>query len=753
MNNNFDELINYMKNTGKEVIEPEICRMMTLIGKMFNPNNILDPNAGMGEILYYCNFGQTIDAYSLNQEYIKVGRDTDNRINFIEKSFLKEEIDKKYDLVISQIPFTYEVDSKQDEEKSLDIKYLEKIFKVLNKNGVIVALLPGRFLCEEYSKEMRRQILDKYSLEMIIEFPYDFYKIKNHDASIVVIKNTEQRDKVLIRLYDGNIQNIIWEYLTQKGEGFIDKSLLNKRWDSHYNKEEFNWLNFYKPYNYKTIGELSKVSYGPMLFNGKNSGEVLILSSNNIRNGEIILSEKDNYLSQDDLKKLKKHLLEPKDVLAKMKMDSDYNIFQYKEGMPKAIVGFDYIIIRPEDEYFKEFISTIAGRKFIESQFSRLLKGAGKNLDIADVKMVKIPLFDVRDIRLIEKANTNSLEEQEVISRLNEIKVELSTVKVEREKEGYLKRVRELEAREALNIELLNYVKGIKGTLEQTNEKLKIIDHEVKEVRNMVKDIYNMMQDLHNIQDKMLVKLNNLNSEAEKEEVYKKLSDNIWELINEKYEINVKNRYDEIEKNYEEKFTTNGWQKLDDSTRRFLITSKVVYYDLKQHDDVIDFSPCCIALTKALEREIFLNVFYKMKQYFMSDRNCDLRYLPDGLVYNNRGLYNYKFDDKFTLGSVPYLLATSFERVNLIDEVTKNKKKASVNDFINNCLFKKNSFVNNKEAEDYINNFSYKVQEITKNYRNESAHKDKVERTKAESCYKLIISTDKILIEFINKLK
>lgn len=751
--NKYDEWINYMKQNGIDVTEPDICRAMASIGKIFKPGTILDPNAGIGELLYYCSYGQYRDGYSSNEEYINAGRDIDHRVNFIHDNFLNAVLDKKYDLIISQIPFSYGLNPIEGIEEFLDIKYLEKIFKALNDNGVLIALLPGRFLCEEYSIAARQEILNRYSLEMIIELPYESYKVKGHDANIVVVKNAKQVDKVLMCTYDGEVQNIISKYLKNNGEEFINKNLLYERWDKHYHNEEFNWLNYYTPSYYKTIGEMSEVSHGPMLFNKNQAGEVIILNKSNIKNGMILSTFEDKYVSDKDLDELGRFVLQDGDIVVKMKMDIAHNIVQYNNQMPRVMASFDYIVIRPNDEYLKEFISTIAGRKFLEDQFNRILKGPGKNLAASDIENTKIPLFDIRDIRLIEKVNTNTIEEQEILLRLNQIQLELSDIRFKnekKEKEELLRKSKDLAGIEELLLGLLDYVTEIKNTADEINGT-------VKESNKIIKDIYAMVQELHSIQDNILERLNSINSEEEKEETYKRLSDKIWDLIDEKYKLSVKNRYKEIENDYMEKFTHDGWNKLDDETRRFLITSKVVYYDLNQYGNIIDFSPCCIALTKALEREIFLNVFIKMKAYFMSNRDIDLGYLPDGLVFSkkdkNAYIYNYKFDDKFTLGSVSYLLASSFEPNRLNDDFTRSKKKDSVKEFLGKYLFREECFKNDNELDDYINSLSKDIDDITKKYRNESAHKNKVKREQAEDCYELIIRTDRILIKFVSMLR
>lgn len=764
MKNKFDEWINYMIESGKKVTDPEVCKIMALIGKIFNPVSILEPNAGMGELLYYCDFGKEIDAYSINEEYIAAGKDIDNRINFFSKSFLNVEVSKKYDLIISQVPFTYGMNPITKKEEYRDLEYLNRIFSLLNRNGVLVALLPGKFLYEDYSKSIRQEILDNYSLEMIVELPYDKFRVDNHDVNIVVIKNTKQVDNVLIKKYDGDIQNIVWEYLSQKGEDFVEVSLLDKRWDRYYHDKKFNWLNLYTPSRYKTIGELSEVYHGLWGVKGIESGEVIILDisneHSNIRNERIISTPYDKYLQDDKIEGNRKYILQDDDLLVNMKMNDSTNIVYYDESMPKTLVSRGYIIIRPVNEYFKEFVSTIAGRNFLEDHFIRLLKGPEKNLGTVDIEKVKIPLYDSRDLRLIEKVNTNTVEEQELVSRLSEIQDQLRNIRKEKDKkereivedkfkslEEYILKIRDYEGMEKLLIGLIDEVKYIKETVNK-------IQKTGEETNQIVKDIYTMVKNLHGIQDEILYKLNQATNEEEKECIYAELSNRIMKLVEEKYENPKIDSIHKIESEYQERFADNGWIKLDKDTRRFLLTARVIYDDLKVHMDIIDFSPICIALTKALERELSINIFNKMQEYFKKDKNRKLEYLPDGIIYKNRSnKYVYKYPQNFTLGSIPYVLATKFERRNKTDDYVQNKKRESVREFLKDCLFKKECFNNSSELEEYIVSFSKEIEEITSKYRNRAAHKDSVNKNDADRCYQLLITTEKILVEFTDKLR
>ena len=90
MTNKYDDMVAFAESINKPVTNVNLCKAMADLARIFNPTSILDPNAGMGEILYYCDYGQVIDGYSTDTDNIAIGRDVNNKINFMEKSFLSE---------------------------------------------------------------------------------------------------------------------------------------------------------------------------------------------------------------------------------------------------------------------------------------------------------------------------------------------------------------------------------------------------------------------------------------------------------------------------------------------------------------------------------------------------------------------------------------------------------------------------------------------------------------------------------------
>lgn len=807
-------MVKYAESINKAVTDVKICKMMASLGEVFKPASILEPNSGMGEILYYCNYGKDIDAYSSNKDAIASGRDVDNRINFIEENFLLAKIDKKYDLVISQIPFTYGIDMKNKKEQFRDLDYIEKMLRLLNNDGVLIALLPGRFSFDDYSLKMRQFIMDNYSLEMIVELPYEDYKVKAHNVNIIVIKNKVQRDEVLIVDYNENIDEIIHKYLLGKGDGFISNDRLKKRWNKYYHSDKFNWLNAYRPSKSIILGNVASIISGPFISatSIKDKGDLILIDRNNLINGRIVPNVNDKYI-EGDTKAPIDYILKDGDLVVNMGMDGYCNVAKYDDRMEAAIIQFRYNIVRSENEYFIEFMNTRSGISFFEDYLNRHAIPPNNRISSEDIKKFEIPVFNLEDLALIEKKNKNNLKEEDIISRLNKISREIKDNRANREKheirikqlqfkvseseeekakkdreiercnqelseikkkenqliesinlseelfiEGYdsiLKEIESLKSEITSEInEVTSEVNEIKLISNKNTEKIDAIQVSVNEYGRLIEKIHTMVTKIHEIQDDILKKLDKALDEGEKEKLYTDLSNRIWNFIDENYDIKRSQNYDKIEAEYREKFTESGWAKLDSSTKTYLITARIVYEDLKQNDK-LDFSPSCIALTKALERELFIHLFDKMRRYFKEQsKEIDLETLPDGIIYKvkNKNKYQFKYqrDNYYSLGNIPYTLAHSFSDMSLSKE-KRNIKKESLKEFFTSGAFKEDSF-KDKNIDDYASELAENVRNITIKYRNEAAHKNAVSKVQAIECYNLIIEIDQILIEFINKL-
>jgi len=107
------------------------------ISEYFN-GSILEPSAGRGAIIsavHSINPNLQVDAIELmdeNHEYLN----TIKNVNLIGRDFLEMPIEKKYDVIIANPPFS----------KNQDIKHIEKMWSLLKDGGTLVTIVSTHYM-------------------------------------------------------------------------------------------------------------------------------------------------------------------------------------------------------------------------------------------------------------------------------------------------------------------------------------------------------------------------------------------------------------------------------------------------------------------------------------------------------------------------------------------------------------------------------------------------------------------------------
>lgn len=278
---------------------------------------------------------------------------------------------------------------------------------------------------------------------------------------------------------------------------------------------------------------------------------------------------------------------------------------------------------------------------------------------------------------------------------------------------------------------ILNGVIGLQkgqGTIIST---LNDIKQEIKNISMHITDYQSLMEKL----------IKNAESESEKDRLRAAFTDECSERIIEKTE-NFKDSsdYELIKEDLTEKFGAEAWGKLSEKSKTFLISSKLMFNNLKDMEEIVDYSGVCILVTKALEVELYDRFLINFLRYLDNkyNENCyykDYTMYPTGLMYKNKGPLR---DYQFSLGKVAYILCL---KPDYYTPYKENNKKQLI-EYCKNDLFKTSDV--NKIKED-IDKYAKDIEEIKDNYRNPSAHINKIEKTDAKDCLDLVVDVQKLL--------
>lgn len=284
-------------------------------------------------------------------------------------------------------------------------------------------------------------------------------------------------------------------------------------------------------------------------------------------------------------------------------------------------------------------------------------------------------------------------------------------------------------------------LKSLADTMEvyqaETSEKLDRNYNMILSVQEKLSsDIKSLKSSLSLYQSFVFKELECFRDDLEKDIIQSCYADTVAEIIARK--ISSYKNYDLYAKETEElknALGENVWKKLDERSKKFLITAKVTFIGQRDCEDMIDYSGICLLLTKAVEVEC-TNRFYTHFLKYLKEKNEDD--YPSWLIDKKT---NAVLDPKqFTLGTVKYALCYhpeySWKSKQLIKDETILFKYAD------DVLFENDHIMDHKSIlfED-----AEHIEYIRKNFRNPAAHGNALQYQSAAMCMDYIVDGEQIL--------
>ena len=191
-------------------------------------------------------------------------------------------------------------------------------------------------------------------------------------------------------------------------------------------------------------------------------------------------------------------------------------------------------------------------------------------------------------------------------------------------------------------------------------------------------------------------------------------------------------------------FGENAWNKMEESSQTFLVSAKVIFNNLISLYDIVDYSGVCLLVTKALEVEMGKRFCVNFIAYLVQKYPGKVNYaqFPTALLDKCGRPIKPKH---FTLGSVAYVLCY-LEPNDIADEQKKNNKEKLIE------YAREKLFMGKTDADIFtkLQNYAESVEEVRKDYRNPSAHTNKLCRVDAEQCFALVVDVEKILKKMLD---
>jgi len=298
---------------------------------------------------------------------------------------------------------------------------------------------------------------------------------------------------------------------------------------------------------------------------------------------------------------------------------------------------------------------------------------------------------------------------------------------------------------------------------QQLIEKDIVIKHQQNQISTMSNKIINVVEETNTIVKNIDSKIDSMSLEIKsiKEEYAKELN-GIDESLH-KYEEKIVEITDKIigisqlpndfnsptiENELISIFTETNWTKLSDESKRFLISSRVVFSALSKtnNDGTVDFSPVCLMICKAVENEMKKRFYYDFLKFL--DARYHQKYANYHTALTNYNAYTKKTELKkeslITLGDIPYILCASHTKTKQ-DYYEDNKDQ--ILEFCNKYVF------NTGVDMQYLNDLSTKIGVIKDDYRNPACHSAPVSKVTAIACSEYVLEGTKFLVNFLANCK
>lgn len=272
----------------------------------------------------------------------------------------------------------------------------------------------------------------------------------------------------------------------------------------------------------------------------------------------------------------------------------------------------------------------------------------------------------------------------------------------------------------------------------ELNDTLKEVQKQLSEISGSITSCQSLVtrylekSDVHDDDD---VRMN--------EKLIQTFVDECAERIIKSTELSIKNQKYVGEKNkLINSIGQSAWNKLDDSSKTFLITSKVMFSDLSEIPGQTDFSGVCILVTKALEVEMKRRFYYGFLDFLDEKYHADYSRYPTFLVTHNRKKTKYflRNENQFTMGSIAYALCVKENKYDDDMQIENNKKILA--DYVKAGLMHDKT---ENETLSILYEYGEEIENIKNRYRDKSAHTNQLTKIDARKCFDLVIDTEELL--------
>jgi len=667
--NDIFEIINALFGKQGFLITPKnIADLIFKIGQFYNPKSIIDICCGSGSLLTnFANYKIT-KGIDNNIQILEFAKFLNTNTEFIFADTLEYDFgDEKFDLVLGNLPFG----AKTQQKKQLEVELVKKGLNLLSDNGTAIFVVPEGFLSSQNLMDFRDSLLTNYAFDIIVSLPIEtFYPFSSVKTSLIVLRNGKANDDIFMPSYDNNYNLLIDNYLKHKGEIYVSKDKIENRLDRNYYVSVKIVLEKLKNKEVKKLSEIAEIIKGHNINNNllKNSGRYIVFNKKDNKGNQLFTDEIQNNSC----------LLKPNDIILPL-IVSKRELLIFTENENETVINENYAIIRSsQNNYIRTYLQTKDGQDFLYQQTHANAAGSVLfRITISNLFNVLIPILPLSELNFIDDnwLKTNSLEK---IHQLDKQLKSLITIY----ESGSLH---------------YNLLLEIHSKINSNSQKLNTIE---KQIESVIFNFETFSENFNTFKKHNIEKLNELND--------KFVLDN---------QDKTRNYFSDIEKSLPD------YNKLHSSAKTFeyLATGEYLLEQITKEKN-IDFSPCILQFCRAIEGELYHQIFKPFKNELNRQFNKkQLDEIFENSQFRIKTIDNFKNSNKIQPHSLIiglneyFMLSLMYNSLTIltVPEFEKIKIYKLFNDFLVKKLNNKESILNSK--------FIGELKEIAK-IRNDVAH-------------------------------
>lgn len=261
------------------------------------------------------------------------------------------------------------------------------------------------------------------------------------------------------------------------------------------------------------------------------------------------------------------------------------------------------------------------------------------------------------------------------------------------------------------------------------------IEHKVDKIYQQIKELAAQIGNYQSLVEKQVQKAH---SNEEIDRILQAYTDECSErIVKQMHSKTEQTLYEQEERKLVISLGEKAWRKMEDASKTFLVSAKVMYNHLIMLDDIIDYSGVCVLVTKALEVEMKKRFYYIFLEYLDQNYHRDYSKYPTALLFQNRARLN---PEKFTMGSIAFVLCYLENKYDSSIQKSNNKQK-----LLEYCKTKVFPGKTETEINNMITEYAKDVEKIRMSYRNPSAHTNELKKVNAEECFNYVLDVEKVL--------